>query len=205
MRKIIVIALVMLMIGQVQVVFAAPADVNKQQTARVTVGSSEILAIEFAAAADNVGLPGGGDILWTNIDPSSGNLVRPTNHTNGKLDTGVVVKHNSTATNWFLKMAISGGLVVGGESRVKYYLTQPINKNTGTATNGTTVPGSVPADGSDWPKLPTSATTRYTSNNDTVNTPFGTLVSMDVALDPQSLVSGTTYTSTITFTATVNA
>ncbi len=203
MKRICVIALIILVTAQVQLAFAAPADVNKQQTARVTVGSGDILSMEFAAAGDGVGIPNGGDITWTNVDPAAGNLIRPSNHVNGKLDTGVVVKHNSSSTNWYLKANISGGLVIGGVSRVKYYLPKPVNKNTGTDTNGTTVPASPPGAGVDWPTIPTTATTLYTSNNDTINTPFGTLASFDVALDPTSLVAGQTYTSTITLTATV--
>ena len=203
MAKTILMILIMAMTVQAQTVFAAPADVNKQQTARVVVAAAEILSIRSASAADGVGIPDGQDILWTNIDPSAGNLIRPTNHVDGKLDTGVVVAHNSSAPSWNLKIQVTGALVINGESKIKYYLPQPINKNTSTATNGVTVPASPPGVGQDWPKIPTTLSAIYTSNNDSVNTPFGTLVTHDVALDPSGLVTGQTYTASITYTASV--
>ena len=203
MRRIFAIGIITGLICHAQAVLAAPTDVNRQQTARATVSGAEILAVRFADAAE-VGIPEGGDIIWTNIDPAAGNLIRPTNHVNGKLDTGIVVTHNSASVSWNVKMRLSGTLVIAGESKVKYDLPQPINKNTNTATNGTTVPANPPAAGVDWPKCPATLSTIYTSNNDTINTPFGTLVAMDVALDPTSLVAGQTYTANILFTATVN-
>jgi len=192
MKKLLAIAVMVLLSTT-----TAYALTTVTQSATATIAGA--LSIEFANTTDTTF--GGGAINWTSIDPSLGNLINCTGHLTTKSDTAVVCKYNGTATKWYLKMNITGTLA----SYVKYYMGQPINKNTSTATNGTlAVP--TPGVGQDWPVIPGTATTAYTSGtNDTVNTPFGTFVGLDYGLNPTGLVSGTTYNGTITYTITTTA
>ena len=190
MKKLMIIAIAtVFVVGMAAVSYAVD---TVTQSAQATV--SGVMSIEFAAGSDSTF--GSGAIPWTSIDPGGdNNIVPPTGHSGTKCDTAVIAKCNSAPTGWDLKMSISGDLV----GKVKYYMGQPINRNTSTATNGTVV-GGIPAAGSDWPVIPASATAVYQSNNDTVNVPFGTFIGVSYGLNPVGLTTGVTYNSTITYT-----
>ena len=192
MKKIIALAVMVLLSAT-----AAYAGTTVSQTANATLAG--VLSIEFANTTDTTF--GGGAINWTAIDPSLGTVINCTGHSGTKSDTAVICKYNGTLTAWYLKMGIAGTLA----TKIKFYMAQPINRNTSTATNGTlAVP--TPAAGADWPVIWSSTTTAYTSGtNDTVNTPFGTFVALDYGLNPTGLVSGTAYSGTITYTITTTA
>ncbi|MDP2912901.1 MAG: hypothetical protein Q8N91_02720 [Candidatus Omnitrophota bacterium] len=86
----------------------------------------------------------------------------------------------------------------GLDGKLKYYMAQPTYN--GVTTNGT-LGNSVPGSGSDWPVVPTSDLTTYTSGaSDRTNAPNGTFVGVSYGLNPQGLATGTTYGGTITYT-----
>ena len=167
---------------------SAFAVTNLTQSASVTIAS--VLSIEFATTTDSTF--GSGTIPWTSITPDS-TVVTPTGHVTSKPDIGLICKYNG-AGNWYAKVNLATTTLTGKLSR---YISQPTNRNTSTATNGTVT-------GLDaWTVIPALATTVYASGtNDSLNTPLGTFIGVNFALDPTGLATGSTYTGTITYTIT---
>jgi len=192
MKKIFVLTLVALLSAT-----AAYAATTVTQSATASVAGT--MSVEFADTTDTTF--GGGAINWNSVDPALGNLIPPTGAARGtgaKMDTAVICKYNGSSTAWYFKMSITGTLA----GKIKYYMPQPVNRNTSLPTNGVVAGGTPPA-GSDWPVIPSAATTGYTSGtNDTVNTPFGSFVALNYALNPTGMVSGSSYSGTITYTIT---
>jgi len=119
----------------------------------------------------------------------------------GKSDVGVYCMSNDPVT-WYLKMSITAGTIPDG--KLKYYLSQP-TKWDGTqsvTTNGTIFP-----DPPEWTAIPkgTTKTIYRSGSNDTINSPFGTLATLNFQLDPSGLNAETTYSATITYTMTTTA
>ncbi len=188
MKKILALTLVALFVATN---VSAVTTLNQSATATVI----SVLSIEFANTTDTTF--GGNAIPWTSVDPALGNLIKATGHQATKADTAVICKYNGASAAWYLKMSIAGTLA----GKVKIYMPQPINRNTGSVTSGT-LAYPTPLPDTDWPVLPGTATTVYTAGNDTVNTPFGTFVAMDYGLNPTGMTTGTTYSGTITYTIT---
>lgn len=137
-------------------------------------------------------------VPFSNVDPTQ-SLVYPNGRRedDGKSDTGVVCTSN-TGDPWFLKIqgVYSAGLP---DNSLKFYYSQPWNRNTGSQTSsGLTY-------NAQWLNLPKEPTTIYTSGNeDTVNTPFGTLSTFSFAVDPRGLSSEQTYAVAVTYTMTTS-
>lgn len=135
-------------------------------------------------------------VPFSNVDPTK-SLVYPNGRSenDGKSDTGVVCIAN-TGVPWYLKIqgTYSEGML---QDCVKYYYSQPWNRNTGFQTDGTLT------ESPQWRPIPKEATTIYTSGkSDTINTPFGTLSTFSFAVDPRGLSSERTYTLSVTYTMT---
>ena len=135
-------------------------------------------------------------VPFSNVDPAK-SFVYPNGRAedDGKSDTGIVCISN-VGVPWYLKIqgAYSEGLP---ETGVKYYYSQPWDRNTGNQTGGSrTYP-------EEWRSLPTEPSTIYTSGLwDTVNTPYGTLSTFSFAVDPRGLDSDRAYTVSVTYTMT---
>lgn len=184
MKKMIAMTIMAIAIG----CMASSAMAVSLPAQNVSITVQTALSIEYDTAA-NCTFPGT-TIPWTNINPVS-TLEYPTGgHSATKPDVGVICKNNGAT--WYLKMNLTTTNLTGKISRS---ISQPVNRNTSTATNGT-VAGGVDA----WVVVPAAATNVYTSNNDTVNTPLGTFVGIYYGLNPTGLQNGTSYTGTITYT-----
>ena len=188
MKKITLILAMALAIGCLATnAFAAVTTLT--QSATVTIAS--VLSIEFASLTDSTF--GSGTIPWTSVTPDS-SVVYPTGHVTTKPDVGLICKYNG-AGSWYTKMNFTTTTLTDKISR---WISQPVNRNTtpGTPTNGTVVTPD------DWVVIPAAATTVYTSGNDSLNTPLGTYIGVNLSLNPVGLSTGTTYTGTITYTIT---
>lgn len=135
-------------------------------------------------------------VPFSNVDPTE-SLVYPNGRAedDGKSDTGVVCITN-VGNSWYLQIqaTFSEGLP---ETSVKYYYSQPWNRNTGVESNGKLT------DTADWRSIPASPVTIYTSgSDDTINTPFGTLSTFSFALDPKDLGADQAYSVSVTYTMT---
>lgn len=146
--------------------------------------------------------PDGTTVLYTdsipfsNIDPnktfalSDGRSVG-----DNKSDVGVYCISSIKAT-WYLKIGITAGNIP--EGKLKYWVSQPYIW-TGTQsiqTDGTVIPNP-PA----WTPIPVGKTAviYQSGSSDTVNAPFGTLITLSFQLDPAGLTKGS-YAATITYT-----
>ena len=187
MKKLIGMLILAMVIGGLATDGYAAATLT--QATNVTVAS--VLSAEFASTTDSTF--GSGAVPWTNVIPTA-NLVRPTGHVSTKPDVGIICTYNGIAAIWYLKMSFASATLAG---KISKYMSQPINRNTSSATNGTVAGGA-----NTWQAIPATAATVYTSGNDTLNTPLGTFCGMDFGLNPEGLLTGTSYTGTITYTIT---
>lgn len=135
-------------------------------------------------------------VPFSNVDPAQ-TLVYPNarSENDGKSDTGVVCISN-IGVPWHLKIQgrYSEGLP---ENCLKFYYSQPWNRNTGYQTAGGLTFNA------QWLPIPEEGTTIYSSGSeDTVNPPFGTLSTFSFAVDPRGLSSERTYTVAVTYTMT---
>ena len=135
-------------------------------------------------------------VPFSNVDPKL-SIVYPNGRSedDGKSDTGVTCISNIGDT-WYLKIqgSYSAGLPVNS---VKYYYSQPINRNTGQQANGSLT------NIVEWRPIPAEPSTMYTSGtDDTISAPFGTLSTFSFSLDPRGLSAGQTYTISVTYTMT---
>lgn len=135
-------------------------------------------------------------VPFTNINPAKSFALPDGRAENdGKSDVGV---YCISADNkpWSLRIGVTGGNIP--ENKLKYYASQPYiwDGSTSTQTDGVIIPNP-----SAWTAVPIGAgAVIYTSGlKDTVNIPFGTLVTISFQLDPAGLTSGP-YTATVTYT-----
>jgi len=135
-------------------------------------------------------------IPFSNVDPSK-SLVYPNarSEDDGKSDTGLVCISN-VGVPWYLKLQASYSAGLPKDS-VKYYYSQPWNRNTGNRADGTLTNTEA------WRPVPEDPTTIYTSgSDDTVNAPFGTLSTFSFAVNPTGLASDRSYAVAVTYTMT---
>ena len=159
----------------------------------INLTASSVFAIEFYVDQNVIYST---TVPFSNVDPTQ-SLVYPNGRRedDGKSDTGVVCTSN-TGAPWFLKIqgVYSAGLP---DTSLKFYYSQPWNRNTGSQTSGGLTYNA------QWLALPQEPSTIYTSGNeDTVNTPFGTLSTFSFAVDPRGLSADQAYTVAVTYTMT---
>ena len=192
MKKILLsLILVLSVIFAGSYVYAAEAAQNSSVT--VTVGS----IFEASFFDQNISYPTGGPLTWTNVDPQS-NLERPDGYTVGQGDVGLVCITN-TGDTWYVKLNLTTATL---DDKALFYLPQPTNRNLSSDSDGT-LAYATPGAGDAWPVIPDTATVVYTAGyNDTINSPFGTLLSFNFAIDPTGLTAGSSHNATITYTMT---
>jgi len=138
---------------------------------------------------------GAGTISWSNAVGSS-NLIYATGHSSSKSDIIVICQYNGTGTGWALKMNFTSSDALAG--KMKFYMGQPTYNS--VSTNGT-LGFPTPGGGQDWPFIPGSAATIYTSgSNDKINTTNGTWCGISFAITPVGLAAGVQYSGVITYT-----
>jgi hypothetical protein len=173
-----------------------PQKVNALETSlntSVNLTATSIFSIEFYVDQNVIYST---TVPFSNIDPTE-TLVYPNTRSenDGKSDTGVVCISN-LGVPWHLQIQgrYSEGLP---ENSLKFYYSQPWNRNTGEQTSGGLTYNA------QWLAMPEEGTTIYTSGSeDTLNTPFGTLSTFSFAVDPRGLSSERTYTVSVTYTMT---
>ncbi len=162
-------------------------------TTTVNVTATSIFSMEFYVDQNVVY---SSTVPFSNVDPAQ-TFVYPDGRRedDGKSDTGVVCITN-LGIPWYLKIqgTYSEGLP---EGCIKYYYSQPWDRNTGYQTGGAL------AFNEEWRPLPQGAITIYGSGSeDTINTPWGTLSTFSFAVDPRGLSSERIYTVSVTYTMT---
>ncbi len=204
MKKLLAIAIAVVMVsliaGSAFAIDAGPLT----SSASATVTVVQVFSMEWDPVAFC-----NDTLAWTDVNPTSDQdtLIRPDGHDptpppDTKPDVGIICRTNANLV-WGLKMDVSGDLA----GKLKYYMDMPYNRNTSAQTNGSLL-NPKPLTGEDWPYIPTTATAAYTcdssggANADKNNTPLGTGVYLDVALNPIGLVAGSTTGGTITYTMT---
>lgn len=175
----------------------AYAAVTASQQARATA-SSNFMA-EFYQP-DGAHIVYSTNVPFTNVDPTQSFILPDGRAVNdGKSDVGIYCKSNLNLT-WYLKIGVTGGNLP--DNKLKYYLSQPTvwDGSASITTNGAITP-----DPPDWTVIPKGmSTTIYQSgSNDTVNTPFGTLATINFQLDPEGIPGGT-YMAIVTYTVTTS-
>ena len=176
---------------------AYAADVTKSTDITISVGTA--FRIEFYPP-DGTHVVYSTAVPFTNVDPASTFALPDGRAVNdGKSDVGLYCI-SSEGSTWYLKIGITAGNIP--DNKLKYYLSQPTmwNGTTSVSTDGVTTPS--PAA---WAAIPkASSTVIYQSGSvDKVNTPFGTLATINFQLDTAGFSSGN-YTATVTYTMTTS-
>lgn len=137
-------------------------------------------------------------VPFTDVDPTK-SIVYPDNRreNDGRSDVGVVCKSNLGGP-WYLKIELrSGGNFE--PDRLKYYLDQPYNRNTGQRADGAL------ARSANWYPFSLNPVTVYIAGpTDQSNLPFGTLATFSYSLNPAGLDAGKAYSAAITYTLTTS-
>lgn len=167
----------------------------------VSVSISDTFQLEFFTP-DGAHVMFSTSVPFSNIDPTETFALADGRTVNdNKSDVGVYCKSSQSST-WYLKIGMTGAIPTGN---LKYYLSQPTMYvkaiDQSIETNGAINP-----DPAAWSDIPNGSTkTIYASGtNDTVNTPFGTLATLNFQLIPGGLASGS-YAASVTYTATTTA
>ena len=195
-KKLIAICFLVAVMLVAQNAYSADSSVTSTVTATV----SSVFSASFFNDATSMVYPTGGPLMWTNVNPAEGTIIKPDGNHTGKSTLGVVCLSNINAT-WCLKVGVTSATLQG---KMKYYMSQPVDRNTGGLASGGLGNGT-PADGADWPLIGTTAapTKVYTSGTgDKNNAPYGTLCSLTLGLNPTGLATGVSHTGTVTYTMT---
>ncbi len=135
-------------------------------------------------------------VPFSEIDPTK-TMVYPDGRTedDGKSDTAIICRSNMGVV-WYLKLHLTPNAPLTAE-KVKYYISQPWNRNTGDRADGSL------GNAEDWIPFNITPTTVYSAGaTDQSNLPFGTLVTFSFSLLPQGLEYGQVYTASISYTLT---
>ncbi len=138
-------------------------------------------------------------VPFTNIDPEKSMVLADGRKDNdGKSDTAVVCRSNAGIV-WYLKLHLTPAAPLTSD-KVKYYIDQPYNRNTGGRADGSLTQTA------NWYSFSIAPTTIYTSGTqDISNLPFGTLITFNFAIAPSGLEAGKSYSAAITYTLTTTA
>ena len=169
---------------------------DSSSTTSVSISLQTIFSIEFYTDANVLFST---TVPFTNVDPKK-SIIYPDGRSenDGKSDTAVICSSN-TGKTWYLKLHAQTAPPLTVD-KVKYYISQPYNRNTGATSDGTLT--RTP----EWYPLAAEPTTIYTSGyKDMSNLPFGTIVTFSFSLIPTDLESGKTYSAAITYTLTTSS
>lgn len=187
-RKILFIAAV-----AVFSIYQQTAATETSKTSNINILVQNVLSTEFYVDEKVVY----SDVVpFTNVDPNKSMVYADGRLENdGKSDTGIVCKSNA-GVNWQFKLhAIPTPPLTA--DKLKYYVSQPYNRNTGGLADGTL------ARSAWWYAFSSTPTTIYSSGfHDTSNLPFGTLITFNFALDPSGLNAGQAYSLAVIYTFT---
>lgn len=167
--------------------------VDISSTTNVSISIQQAFSIQFYTDSNVVYST---TVPFSSIDPSQ-SMVYPDGRkvNDGKSDVGIICLSNAGKT-WYLKLSVQTTASLTAD-KMRYYMDQPYNRNTGGRADGTL---SQPAR---WYPLSSTPTTVYSSGaQDQSNLPFGTLVTFNYALDPSGLEAGQAYSAVITYTLT---
>ncbi|MFC1577018.1 hypothetical protein ACFL3N_01625 [Candidatus Omnitrophota bacterium] len=175
------------------------ADTSLATSVSASVGSA--FKMEFYEP-DGTSIMFSTSVPFSTIDPSE-TFALPDGREVGdnKSDVGIICK-SSDSTAWYLKIGITAGNLPFGT--LKYYLSQPTMWD---GTSGVTTDGTIDPSPAGWSDIPVSSQkTVYSSGSiDTVNTPHGTLCTINFQINPQGLNADTAYNATVTYTITTTA
>lgn len=192
MKSAIIVLILALGIVCLEIAEAAPSKTVISQNISASVSSSS--SCEFYSDANVLY---GTSLPFSNINPESQyNYPDGRSENDGKSDVGLVIISN-TSEVWYFKIRgtdVSGNLIGGG--KIAVYVGQPVNRNTGTAADGTL------GQPKDWFTISSKDHTIYTSGiTDKSNAPFGTLITLSFKVDGSGLQPGP-HVASITYTMT---
>jgi len=176
---------------------AAPARaVDTTGTSSVSISIQQVFSIEFYTDQNTLYSD---TVPFTGVDSTKAFVYADGRMENdGKSDVGVICKSNAGVT-WFLKLHLLPKPPLAAD-KMKYYVDQPYNRNTGGRADGTLTQSA------NWYIFNTMPTTIYTAGYlDKSNLPYGTLFNFNYGLIPSGLDAGRAYTATITYTMTTAA
>jgi hypothetical protein len=166
-------------------------DTNAATTLNISV--QQAFAIEFYTDSNVLY---SSTVPFSNVDPTQSMVYADGRRVgDGKSDVGIICMSNA-GVPWYLKIHVTSTEPLTAD-KVKYYVDQPYNRNTGGRADGTL------AQPAKWYPFQLSPTTIYSSGaQDQNNPPFGTLFTFNYALDPSGLEAGKAYSAAITYTLT---
>jgi len=137
-------------------------------------------------------------VPFTNIDPNK-SLVYPDGRSenDGKSDTAIVCRSNAGAA-WFFKIHVVANPPLTAD-KIKYYVSQPYDRNTGGQSDGSLTQSA------QWYPMSDKPTTIFTSGaHDQSNLPFGTLIAFNFAINPSGLNTGAAYSASVIYSMTTS-
>ncbi len=167
--------------------------IDTSKTTNITIAIENAFSMEFYTDQNVVYR----DIVpFTNVDPSK-SIVYPDGRAefDGKSDVGVVCKSNA-GTLWYFKIhAITNPPLTA--DKLQYYISQPYDRNTGAQADGTITQSPK------WYPFSSTPTSVFTAGfHDMSNLPFGTLITINFALNPSGLNAGQAYSAAVVYTMT---
>lgn len=166
---------------------------DSTQSTTVSIGVQNVFSMEFYTDEKVIYRD---TVPFSNVDPNK-SLVYPDGRSenDGKSDTAVICKSN-TGTRWYLKVHAIVNPPLTPE-KVRYYVAQPYNRNTGGEADGAL------ARSANWYSFSSTPNTIYTSGfSDSSNLPFGTLTTFNFSLIPSGLSAGQAYSATVVYSMT---
>lgn len=165
-------------------------------TSSVSISIQQVFSMEFYTDQNTLYSD---TVPFTGVDSAKSFVYADGRMENdGKSDTGVVCKSNAGLA-WFLKLHLAPKPPLTVD-KMKYYVDQPYNRNTGGRADGTLTQSA------NWYIFNATPTTIYTAGYlDKSNLPYGTLFNFNFGLIPSGLDAGRAYTATITYTMTTAA
>ncbi|MFA6079134.1 MAG: hypothetical protein WC779_05250, partial [Candidatus Omnitrophota bacterium] len=97
-KKLIAICFLVAVMLVAQNAYSADSSV----TSTVTASVSSVFSASFFNDATSMVYPTGGPLVWTNVDPSTGTIIKPDGNHTGKSTLGVVCMSNIN-TPWCMK------------------------------------------------------------------------------------------------------
>jgi len=161
------------------------------QTSSVSVGVQSVFSVEFYTDKNVIYT----DVIpFTNVDPTKSVAYPDGRQENdGKSDTAVICRSNSGSV-WYLKLHVIPNPPLAAD-RIKYYIDQPYNRNTGGKADGALTKSA------QWYSLSETPTAVYAAGfQDKSNLPFGTLAAFSFSLNPTGLDAGKSYSAAIVYT-----
>lgn len=175
--------------------YCIPAIAAESNTVtNISISLQNIFSMEFYTDSNVLFTD---NVPFMNVDPNK-SVVYPEGRqeNDGKSDVGILCMSN-LGRAWFLKVQLKPNSMDLPVDKVRYYVDQPYNRNTGGRADGSL------ARSVQWYAFSETPNTVYSSGaSDQSNLPFGTLVTFNYSITPSGLTTGKAYSAVVTYTMT---